>query len=93
MPKIKCDQHDCKYNNSTYCIKEGICVSDNAYCESFKKGKLDRNYLFEFGSFENEDRNIMCNACDCKHNKNCNCKANCICVSDNPTLCKYYKKK
>lgn len=90
MPKIKCEQHQCKYNNKNFCVKEGIYVRNDAYCESFKKGKLDKNYAFEIATFENEDRGIRCEACDCTHNKDCNCKASCICVSDDATVCKDY---
>ena len=90
MPKIKCEQHECKYNNKNFCIKEGIYVSNNAYCESFKKGKLERSYAFEISSFENDEKGIRCEACKCKYNKNMKCKANCICVSNDSTICKDY---
>ena len=93
MPKIKCEQKECKYNNKNYCIKEGIYVREDAYCESFKKGMLDRSYAFEIATFENDERNIRCEACDCKFNKKMACKANCICVSDGRTVCKDYKKE
>ena len=93
MPKIKCEQHECKYNNKSLCIKEGIYVRNDAYCESFKKGKLDRNYAFEISTFENDEKSIKCEAKKCIHNKNLNCKANCICVSNNNSICKDYKEK
>ena len=93
MPKIKCEQIECKYNNKNYCIKEGIYVREDAYCESFKKGILDRKYAFEIATFENDDRQIRCAASDCLHNKKLMCKASCICVSNFKTLCKDYKKK
>ena len=93
MPKIKCEQHECKYNNKEYCIKEGIYVRDDAFCESYKKGKLDRSYAFEIASFENDEKPIRCNAETCIHNNKCSCKANCICVSDKETTCKDFKKR
>ena len=93
MPKIKCQQQECKYNNKNYCIKEGIYIRTDAYCESFKRGHLDRHYAFEMGTFENDDKCIRCEACDCEHNKKMLCKAQCICVTDNETLCMDYKEK
>ena len=93
MPKIKCEQYECKYNNKNLCIKEGIYVRNDTYCESYKKGSLDRNYAFEISTFENDDKHVKCEAKGCTHNKNCNCKASCICVSNIKTLCKDYKEK
>ena len=62
MAKIKCEEKDCKYNNKSYCIKEGIYIGENAFCESFRKGKLDMKYAFEFSSFENDEKGIKCDA-------------------------------
>lgn len=93
MPKIKCEQHECKYNNKNFCIKEGIYVRQDAFCESYRKGKLDKTYAFEIATFEDDEKEITCQACKCKHNKDRRCKANCICVSNNFTVCKDYKTK
>lgn len=93
MPKIKCEQHLCKYNNKKYCIKEGIYVRKDTYCESFRKGELDKKYFFEFATFENDEKGISCDACDCKYNNDHKCRASCICVSDSQTNCKDYIKK
>ena len=93
MPKIKCEQSECKYNNKSYCIKEGIYMSEDAFCESYRKGSLDRSYAFEFASFENDEKGITCQACKCEHNKNHLCKAHSICVSIKNTICKDYKEK
>lgn len=93
MPKIRCQQHECKYNNKSYCIKEGIYVRDDAFCESFKKGHLDYSYAFEFASFEDDEKGIRCLAKNCLHNKECQCRASCICVSSIDTICKTYEDK
>lgn len=93
MPKIKCDQHNCKYNNKNFCIKEGIYVRNDTFCESYRKGQLDRNYAFEIATFENDEKQIKCDACNCKYNKNCNCKASTINVSGDNTNCKSYTNK
>ena len=90
MPKIKCDQHECKYNNKRFCIKEGIYVREDAFCESYRKGKLDKSYAFEIATFEDDEKPIKCDACKCKHNKEHTCKASCINVSNNNTVCKDY---
>ena len=93
MPKIKCEQHECKYNNKNFCIKEGIYVREDAFCESYRKGSLDKRYAFEIATFEDDEKGITCQALKCKHNKNHVCKANCICVSANNTICENYKKE
>lgn len=93
MSKIRCHQNECKYNNKNYCIKEGIYVRNDTFCESFKKGKLDYSYAFEIASFEDDEKGIRCLAKKCLHNKECKCKASCICVSKEGTECETYKEK
>ena len=93
MPKIRCKQRDCKYNNKEYCIKEGIYVRDDAVCESYRKGHLDRSYAFEFATFEDDEKGIKCDATTCYHNDNCKCKANSICVQCNNAYCIDYNPK
>lgn len=93
MPKIRCEEHDCKYNNKSYCMKDGIYVKEDACCESFKKGTLDKRYAFEFATFEDDEKGILCQASNCIHNKECKCRSNCICVSDKIAYCRDYKSK
>ena len=92
MAKIKCGQHECKYNNKNFCIKEGIYVRKDAYCESFRKGVLDKTYAFEIASFEDDEKVITCMA-NCKYNKDHKCKAKCIYVSNNGITCQDYQEK
>jgi hypothetical protein len=93
MAKIKCDQHECKYNNKNFCIKEGIYLNKDAFCESYRKGNLDKTYAFEIASFEDDEKVITCMAKNCKYNKECKCKAKCIYVRNNTTTCKDYEAK
>ena len=93
MPKIRCDAHECKYNNKNYCIKEGIYVRDDTFCESYKKGMLDKTFAFEFALFEDNEKHIACDACDCLHNKEKKCKAHCIKVSEDDKECETYYKE
>ena len=90
MGKIRCDALDCKYNNKKYCIKEGICVAVDTFCESYKRGILDKNFSFEFALFEDNEKKIKCEACDCIHNKDKCCKAHCIKVNKDEKECITY---
>ena len=93
MPKIRCQEHDCKYNNKSYCMKDGIYIKENSSCESFKKGMLDKRFAFEFATFEDDEKGILCQAKKCIHNKDCKCKATCICISCKEATCRDYKSK
>lgn len=90
MGKIRCDAHECKYNNKNYCIKEGIYVRDDTFCESYRKGMLDKTFSFEFALFEDNDKKIKCEACKCIHNKDHICKAHCIKVNNDNKECITY---
>ena len=92
MGKIRCDAYECKYNNKNYCIKEGIYVRDDTFCESYKKGMLDKTFALEFALFEDNEKSITCNACDCIHNNDKRFKAHCIKVSDSNKECETYQK-
>ena len=93
MSKIRCEANECKYNNKNYCIKEGIYVRDDTFCESYKKGMLDKTFVFEFALFEDNEKKIKCQACDCIHNKEKECKAHCIKVNKDSKDCITYNKK
>jgi hypothetical protein len=94
MAKIRCDAHECKYNNKDFCIKEGIYVRNDTFCESYKKGMVNKTFLFEFAMYEDDEKKIKCDACDCLHNKDKKCSAHCIKVSKDSKECKtFYKEK
>ena len=93
MPKVKCKERQCKYNNKDFCIKEGIYVRDDAICESFRLGKLDRKFAFEIASFEDDEKGIKCDATSCYHNKDHNCKANHIYIDYYLAKCRDYNPK
>lgn len=76
MSKIKCSQNKCKYNNYKYCTKSGIYVDAHANCDSYEEGKKENLSNYEFASLENKENNIVCNACNCSHNKSKNCSIN-----------------
>lgn len=92
MGKIRCKVNECKYNNKDYCIKEGIYVANDTFCESYKKGILDKKFLFEIALFEDDDKKIKCDACDCLHNNNKVCKAHCIKINEENKDCITYDK-
>ena len=73
MSKIKCGQKKCKYNNCEYCMKSGIYVDAHANCDSYEEGKKEDTTKYEFGTFERQENNIVCNATNCKYNCDKNC--------------------
>ena len=73
MSKIKCNQKKCKYNHSEHCMLDCIEVDKAANCKSYKEGKQNSNYSFEFASFERLNNTIKCSATECIYNKSKNC--------------------
>ena len=91
---LKCRKLDCKYNSEYACIKEGISVETNCSCGSFEQAdnlppeqRQDASRtMFEAAPEvhpyrHNRDINIRCEA-SCLFNKDSNCVANGICVSE-----------
>jgi len=92
---LKCRKLDCKHNSEYSCTKEGIQVEKNCSCGSYEHGdNLPPEQLQDVSKtmFEaapevhpyrhNKDVNIRCDA-KCLFNKDTNCMANGICVSEN----------
>lgn len=91
---LKCRKLDCKHNSEYACVKEGIEVKRNCVCGSYERAedllpeqRQDASRtMFETAPEvhpyrHNRDINIKCNA-NCLFNKDTNCVANGICVSE-----------
>ena len=57
-------------------MKNGIYVDSHANCDSYEEGPKVDNSKFEFGTFERQENNIVCNTIHCKYNEHKNCTIN-----------------
>lgn len=88
MTKLECGVMNCFYNENRYCGKGDIMVegkdaktAGSTCCASFKERKGDsaRNACCH----PKKEVDVVCQACNCIHNKDCKCEADHIGINGN----------
>ena len=93
MPRLDCNVETCRYNQEHGCTRDHIVVggprasvSEDTCCGSFEER---RNESFRNSVGQPSERvAIQCAACNCVHNEDCNCLADCVDVAGrNANVC------
>lgn len=109
---IKCQAERCMHNADGLCnaalvhVRNGKNTDDIARCTTYayRVSNSGSRLLMEMGEDmsldrrnDHEDIPVSCGKFDCKHNQNCVCGADCICISspehDNQCCCESYSRK
>ena len=97
MSKLKCNEKECKHNQSCICNKQCIVLDDDAVCCSYQRKPMDGKANLEFASdltpsYLDVETAINCNDLSCYFNRDCFCKASDVKI-DCDAWCETYRRK